>query len=71
MGTLSKVLRVVAATVMAVVVAGFMLAFINSDSRDFFLAVSASPLALIFFGVSSLLDPNRHHDDPQQSAFSR
>ena len=62
MDLLSKTLRVIAAVVMALVVAGLMLAFINSDTHEFFLAVYVAPLALIMFGASSLLDPNRHPD---------
>jgi hypothetical protein len=71
MNALSKTLRVVAAIVMAMVVAGFMLAFINSDTHEFFLAAGVAPIALVFFGASTLLNPHRHSDDPQQSAFSR
>jgi predicted Co/Zn/Cd cation transporter (cation efflux family) len=62
MDLLSKTLRMIAALVMALVVAGFMLAFINSDTHEFFLAIYVAPIALVFFGASALLDPHRHPD---------
>jgi len=63
MHTLSKILQFVAAVVMALVVAGFMLAFINSDSHEFFLSVMFAPFAIIFFGVSSLLHSDGQSED--------
>ena len=70
MDALSKVLRVVAAIVMALVVAGFMLAFINSDEHEFFLSILFAPIALILFGASTLLDPHRHPSGPGAGAIS-
>ena len=70
MDLLSKTLRMIAALVMALVVAGFMLAFINSDTHEFFLAAYVAPLALVMFGASALLDPNRHPNNMQQSAIN-
>lgn len=59
MNVLSKGLRIVAAMTMTMVVAGFMLAFINNDGHEFFLAIALSPIALIFFAISALLGPPR------------
>jgi hypothetical protein len=70
MDALSKVLRVVATIMMALVVAGFMLAFINSDEHAFFLSILFSPVALIFFGASTLLNPDRHQNGPGAGAVS-
>jgi uncharacterized membrane protein len=69
MSLVSKALRVVAAMVMAMVVAGFMLAFINDDGHEFFLAIATSPIALIVFAVSALLEPHRsEHRGPDRSS---
>jgi hypothetical protein len=51
------------------VVAGFMLAFINGDGHEFFLAVALSPIALIVFAISALLEPRRgENSGPDRSS---
>jgi ABC-type uncharacterized transport system permease subunit len=59
MRAVSTTFRFVAAMILALVVAGFMLAFINQDAHDFFVAVFVAPLGLIFEGMSHFLGP-RH-----------
>jgi hypothetical protein len=63
MRVVSKTLRLIAALVMALAVAGFMLAFINHDSHEFFVALLISPLALIMEGASVMLDPDHIHSN--------
>jgi hypothetical protein len=45
---------------MSLVVAGFMLAFIDHNERAFFLSILVAPLALVFHGISMMLDPQQH-----------
>ena len=69
MDLLSKLLRIVAGVFLVLVVAGSMLAFINSDSHEFLVAMQAAPLALICFAASILIDPQ--HAQGQHSMLSR
>jgi hypothetical protein len=59
MRVVSRTLKLVAALIMALVVAGFMLAFIDDNSREFFLSILVAPVALIFQGMSAMLDAQR------------
>ena len=59
MRAVSTTFRVVAALILALVVVCFMLAFINSNTRDFFTAIFIAPLGLIFHGMSHFLGPRQ------------
>jgi hypothetical protein len=57
MRALAQIFRVLEFGLMTLVVAGFMLAFIYENSREFFVCLMLAPLGLLFHGMSTMLGP--------------